>query len=329
MRDFFRRTLFGAMLAAAAIVAACGGGTQVQAFRPARIIALGDESSVLDDFQGDHNARKYSVNALLSESTDPHTLSCKVLPIWIQVLANGYGITFPQCNAADPVVANPTGRIRAQPNAKVADIAAQIDAQNAESPFNANDFVTVMVGQHDILDAYAQYPNVSEATLTASLETAGAVLGQQVNRITDSGAKVLLATVIDQGITPFAAAEKAANADTDRAALLQRLSTRFNSSMRQTILNDGRKIGLILADEYFNGVYTVVGAGGFNNVITPVCDLSKSQLVPPSILDCTTLTLIPNGSATTYLWADTLHLSAGGQFQLGSLALTRAQNNPF
>src|SRR4029450_1586531 len=141
-------------------------------------------------------------------------------------------------------------------------------------------------------------------------------------RITESGAKVLLATVIDQGITPFAAAERTAHSETDRAALLQRLTARFNSSLRRTIFNDGRKIGLILADEYFDGVYTVVNAGGFTNVTTPVCDLTKSQLVPPSILDCTTLTLIANGSATTFLWADTIHLSAGAQAQLGSLAVS-------
>ena len=332
MREPFRRArraLRGTLLAvvAASALAACGGGTQVQAFKPGRVIALGDETSVLDDFKGDANARKYSVNALLS-ANDPSVLSCKVFPIWIQVLATFYGITFPQCNAPDPV-ANPTGRIRATFNAHVADIAGQIDAQAAESAFTSTDFVTVLVGQHDILDAYAQYPTVGEAQLVADLEAAGTALGVQVNRIADTGAKVLLSTVLDQGITPFAQAEKAAHADVDRAALLQRLTARFNAALRQTIINDGRKIGLILADEYFDSVYTIVNAGGFTNVTTPVCDLTKSQLVPASILDCSTLTLITGGSATSYVWADTIHLSAGAQAQLGALAVQRAQNNPF
>ena len=35
------------------------------------------------------------------------------------------------------------------------------------------------------------------------------------------------------------------------------------------------------------------------------------------------------GSATEYLWADDRHLSGTGQASLGSLALARAQNNPF
>jgi hypothetical protein len=59
-----------------------------------------------------------------------------------------------------------------------------------------------------------------------------------------------------------------------------------------------------------------------------VCDLSRSQLTPPSSLDCTAQTFVPNGSPA-YLWADELHLSATGQSSLGSLAVSRAQNNPF
>jgi hypothetical protein len=53
------------------------------------------------------------------------------------------------------------------------------------------------------------------------------------------------------------------------------------------------------------------------------------MLSPPSVLDCTNLTLISNGNATSYLWADDRHLSAGGQLSLGNLAATRARNNPF
>jgi hypothetical protein len=52
-------------------------------------------------------------------------------------------------------------------------------------------------------------------------------------------------------------------------------------------------------------------------------------LTPPSILDCTNLTLIPNGTSTSYLWADDRHLSYGGQLSLGNSALQRARSNPF
>ena len=69
------------------------------------------------------------------------------------------------------------------------------------------------------------------------------VLGEQVTRIATSGAKVLLSTVPDLGLTPFGLAERAANTDTDRSALLTRLTARFNAKMRATIPNDGRMIG--------------------------------------------------------------------------------------
>jgi len=246
----------------------------------------------------------------------------------VQYLANAYHIVFPECNQQQNAVTNPTGRIRAQANAHVADIPSQIDAQIAESPFTSSDFVTVLVGMHDILDAYAQFPNVGEAQLTTDLEASGAALGAQVNRIANTGAKVLVSTVYDMGITPFAIAEASANSDTNRAALLLRLTRRFNAALRSTIQNDGRKIGLILADEYFDSVLTVGGAG-FTNLTAPVCDLTQSHLVPPSAFDCTVDTLVAGGSPTAYLWADNLLLSAGGQQQLGQLALSRAQNNPF
>lgn len=325
--DHWRRALLGGAVLASAWLASCGGGSQVVKFVPTRVIAFGDETSVIDDFQGNANGRKYSVNATVS--TTDLTLACQGNPLWIQMLANAHAIVFPQCNPPLGFVVNPSGRIRAAAGAQVADIPAQIDAQVAESGFTPSDLVTVLVGANDVLAQYATYPGTGEAQLTANLEAAGTALGDQVNRIANSGAKVLISTVPDLGITPFGLAERAANTDTDRSALLSRLTVRFNATMRAEILNDGHKIGLILADEYFRSVYNLVGNGGFANVTMGVCDLTKSALVPPSILDCTPATLVPGGGATTYLWADNTHLSAGGQQSLGSLAITRAQNNPF
>jgi outer membrane lipase/esterase len=323
----WRGALLCAVVLASGWLAACGGGTQVTAFAPKRVIAFGDETSVIDDFNGNANGRKFTVNATVS-ATD-QTLACKLDPLWTQVLANAYSIVFPQCNPAPNAVAAPTGRIRAAAGAKVADISAQIDAQVAETPFAATDLATVLVGTNDVLAEYAKYPGTGEPQLTANVEAAGTALGDQVNRIANTGAKVLISTIPNIGLTPFGLAEKAANTDTDRSALLSRLSQRFNATMRARIINDGHMIGLILADEYFVGVASVVNGGGFTNVTTGVCDLTKSALTPPSVLDCTTQTLVTGGSVTTFLWADTIHLSPGGHQALGSLALTRAQNNPF
>jgi len=321
-----RRTLGGVAVVAAALVASsCGGGEPTTRFHASRVIALGDESSQLVDTAGDNNARKYSVNATVSD-TDP-TILCGTNSIWVQSVAVFYGLVFPECNAVNPVP-SPVSRIRAQFGARAADLDAQITAQQTESAFQAGDMVTVMVGMYDVLAAYQQYPAVSEPELIAVVEAAGAETGRQVNHLTDLGAKVLLSTIFDMGITPYAVAERAAHADTDRAALLSRLTFRYNASMRATIVNDGRRIGLILMDEYVTEVGTVAGFGGFTNATDGVCDLTKSTFVPPSTLDCTSQTFI-SGGAPTYFWADSVHLSATAQGVLGTLALNRAQNNPF
>lgn len=322
-----RRALGAAAVVVAALVAAaCGGGEPTTRFHASRVIALGDESSLLVDSDNNHDARKYSVNATVSDTDQ--TIVCTSNPLWVQSVALFYGLVFPECNnSATPIVA-PVSRIRAQLGARAGDLAAQIDAQNAESPIQNGDMVTVMVGMYDVLAAYQKYPNVSEPQLIAEVEAAGAETGRQVNHLTDLGAKVLLATIFDMGVTPFGVAEKAANADTDRAALLSRLTFRYNAEMRATIVNDGRRIGLILMDEFVTEVAKVPGFGGFTNATTGVCDLTKSTFVPPSSLDCTAQTFVAGGTAL-YFWADNLHLSGTGQSSLGTLALNRAQNNPF
>ncbi len=325
LRTTGRRAL-GVVAFASTLVTACGGGTAVNSFHAARVVAFGDESSLILDTHGDANGSKYSVNATVSV-TDP-TLVCGVNPIWVQNVASLYGLVYPQCNPAATAVVAPVSRIRAGFGARAADLGAQIDAQQAESALGAGDLVTVLIGDNDVIAEYQQYPAQSEAQLTANVEAEGAEVGRQVNRLADTGAKVILASIIDVGGTPFATAERNAHADTDRAALLSRLSQRFNASLRATIVNDGRKIGLVLLDELVSAIVKFPGLQGFTNVTDPVCDLTKSALTPPSILDCTAQTFVTDGSAA-YLWADDRHLSASAQNLFGSIAISRAQNNPF
>jgi phospholipase/lecithinase/hemolysin len=321
------RVLGGIALAATLLLGACGGSDDTKSnFRASRVVVFGDETSLIVDTRGDANGSKYSVNATKS-STDA-TLVCAASPVWSQSVANSYGLVFPQCNNALAPVPSPTSRIRAAFGARAVNLATQIDAQQAESALGSGDLATVLVGANDIVAEYQRYPQLSEGQLVANLEALGAEVGRQVNRLAATGAKVLLSTAPDVGVTPFAIAERAAHTDTDRAALLSRLSFRFNALLRATIVNDGRKIGLVLLDDMVVTLVKFPGTQGINNVTQPVCDLSKSELTPPSILDCTTLTLVPNG-ATDYLWADDRRLSASGQGLLGSIAVSRAQGNAF
>src|SRR6478752_5140568 len=93
-----RRALGGVAVVAAALVAAsCGGsGEPTTRFHASRVIALGDESSMLVD-AGDHNGRKFSVNATVSDVDQ--TVVCTANPLWVQSVAVLYGLVFPECNS--------------------------------------------------------------------------------------------------------------------------------------------------------------------------------------------------------------------------------------
>jgi lysophospholipase L1-like esterase len=318
--------LAGTAICVALLASSCGGSSSQTRFIPARIISFGDESSMIVDLNGDGNGAKFTVNATVS-STDP-TLACQVNAIWNQSVAASFGLVFPECNPGSTALTAPVSRIRATRGARAADLAAQIDAQLADSPLGPGDMATLLIGENDIIAQYLLYPTLSEVDLTANVEAAGAEAGRQLNRLADLGVKVLIATAPDVGATPFAIAERAAHPDTDRAAILTRLTQSFNGKLRATMFNDGRRIGLILLDELVDAIVKNPGLDGITNTTDAVCDLTQSKLIPPSSLDCTTLTLIPDGTAA-FLWADDRHLSASGQNIFGSNAITRAHNNSF
>lgn len=299
-----------AALLATGLLASCGGGTQIDEFKPARLVSFGDESSVITA-----DGKKYSTNYV--DPTDGP--ECDAARIWIQELASHYGFAFAQCNP--DALTTTVAQTQATVNATVDDFSAQVAAFNTAAPLNSSDMVTVMVGMHDVLNAYARYPTESEAVLTADVQAAGRRLASQVNSITDSGARVLVSTIIDVGLTPFAIAETAAHTDTDRGDLLTRLVDAFNRAMRLDLVNDGSKIGLLLADDLTRAGERVPGAYGLGNTTDGVCSVA--------LPDCTNLTVVTDGNVETYLWADSLHWAQAMQDQLGNQAVSRVNNNPF
>lgn len=305
------------------LLAACGGGDQVEQFRPTRVVSFGDEASVLDTTAAGAtatNALKHTVNGVTTAAAN----DCAQNPLWIQYLASAYGLVFSECN---PTGAATTSDTRAVAGARVADVVAQVDAFLAADSFSGKTLVTVLAGQNDVLAQYALVTasgsTVSEADATAAVDAAGAALAGQVNRIAQAGGKVLISTIPNVAQTPFGVAEEAATPG--RAGLLSRLTSAFNARLRVSLTNDGRKIGLILADETID---SVVRGGGFVSVTLPACNAANR---PPLALltTCTTSTVVATGASETYLWADTLWITPAGQRLLGTLAVARAQGNPF
>ncbi|MDC8784608.1 SGNH/GDSL hydrolase family protein [Roseateles koreensis] len=301
-------------IAALAGLSACGGGTsQIQPFAPTRIITFGDETSLVTS-----EGKKYGINGLNATTA---ALDCSVNPIWVQTLANSFGLVFKECNPNQ--FATPNGLMYASVGAKVADFKNKLDAHFAISTFGPKDMVTVMVGANDILELYADYPTQSHDALMDEVRVRARNLAAQVNRIANANGRVVLATVLDQGLTPFAIKERNSKGDIDRAAFLTELTHEFNLEMRVNILNDGRLIGLVLADENLQTAVKYPSSFGFSNVTDAAC------LTTVTIDNCTTNTLMSSSSPTTWLWASDNLLSPGGQSRLATLALSRARNNPF
>lgn len=309
-----RRVLGGAALAAMLGLSACGGGSSpIQAFEPRRVVTFGDETSYIDP-----TGRKYTINGV-----DPTTglQNCAINPIWVQSLAASFGLSYPQCDPNH--LAAPQGVMLAQPGAKVADVATAVDKFFAANFFTNKDLVTVLAGANDIQDLYVQFPAQNQAALVDEAKRRGKALADTVNRIANANGRVIVSTLPDMGKTPFAAAESLAHGDVNRSELLSSLSDAFNTALRVQLINDGRLIGLVLLDETVQGIAKFPAAFGYQNVTEAAC-------LPNVVIQaCTTNTLFPGSSGTTWLWASATLMGSGGQNQLGSLAITRAHNNPF
>lgn len=296
-----------------ALLTGCGGGTsQVDQFKPTRLLSFGDELSLLTA-----DGKKYGVNAV----SDTDAVLCANNPLWIQTVAAYYGLTFSQCNPNN--VTDPKAFTLATVGAGVNEFLTQVDTFQASNTFTNTDLITVFVGFNDIKTAYAKYPAQSEAALVAEVQAKGEALAARINTLAGLGPRVLVSTSLDIAGSPWALAEKAAHTDTDRAALMLRLTTAFNLAMRLKLVNDGSKIGLLLGDDLSRAMASdrTRGAYGIANSTVAAC----STALP----NCTTKTVVTNASTATYLWADDTRMGSVFQTYLGNQATSRLSNLPF
>lgn len=309
-----------AVVAGAGLLASCGGG-QVEAFVPTRVLAFGDEMSTLEV-----DGSKYSINAFKQITgaggtlvDDPTTLDCTRNPIWIQSVALSFGLAFDRCLGT---ATGASGQVLARVGQKVADLPAQVAAVTG-NVLGEKDLALVMIGMNDILELYGQYATQSQDALIALARERGRSLGGQVNSLALSGPAVVVLTVPDIGLSPFALAQNTSTGDGTRSAFISKLVEVFNNSMSVTLINDGRLIGLVYADIDSQNVVKFPANYGFVDVTQAAC---KDTAPLPG---CTTATLADTATGATWMWADSLRLGPGMQARLGLLAQTRAQSNPF
>lgn len=298
---------------AGVVVAACGGGTsQVEPFEPDQMVVFGDETSLVREDGLRHTVNPHNVTT--------GAIDCLLQPIWTQTVAAEMGFIFTSCSPAGAT--GTPAQMRAAAGAAADDVKTQIDQQLAAGGFSRKGLATVLAGGNDVLALYAQYPGRSEVDLLAEAHARGERLGLQVNRLVELGPRVLVSTVPDLGYSPFARAQQAQEGDSiERAVLISNLVAAFNGGVRTTILNDGRYIGLVLADEAVQAIVRVPAAFGVKDVSTAACAIALPA--------CTDKTLVESADSASWLWADDRHLAYGGQLQLGYLARARVTGNPF
>lgn len=276
-----------ALCVAAAGLSACGGPTRaVESFKPTRVVVLGDELSAVDQSTG----AKYGINALVSGSTE---LACQGLPLWSQSVASAFGLS-----VCPDLSTDSTRLVRAHQGARATDLNAQLTGVDV----GPSDLVTVSIGYNDVLTLYRDRSSNSPSELTAQAEQAGLLAATEICQVLRRGARAVVTTAPDLGLSPFGLQEM------DKGALLTQLTDQFNAGLRSLQNHvkvkcddkvvDGWQFGLLLGQEKTKpGASTV----GLSNVTEAACNGASG------LGDCTTATLKPGASASGWLWAtDTL-----------------------
>jgi len=321
LRRIASRSVAGLVAVGALVaLASCGGGTyQQKTFVPARLLSFGDENSRMET-QG----RKYSINGF---DTATQEVDCTLNPIWNQVVANSYGLVFQHCNpnAAFDITAVDLTTV----GATVDDVANSVAAFTAGDTFNGNDIVTIWVGMHDVLNDYKANGTGDPTVPLSDMKGQGIKLAGIVNQIENSGARVILMTIPDMSLSPFAYAESQ-KGDFDRLKLLQDMSTQFNLGLVTNFINDGSKIALVQADDYLRNAVRNPAGNGY--VQLPNQSYGCLDSAPLPTCNDTTLNNDPTTGQVAlahFLWADATHLGNVIQNQLGVAAAQRAHSNPF
>lgn len=325
IRSVARRGLRGLVAAAAlALLAACGGGEQAEPFDPKRLFTFGDEMSVLEGLQG----RKVMVNAVGADGAIDCSANTSSQPslLWTQRLALLFDFVFRECN---PGELEPTAFTYAAKGAKSTDFAAQVEKARAEAGgFTQDDLMTVLIGANDVLELFPLFvADPTQATandIIAELRARATRLGNAINDLTaNCGPKFIVSTIPWMQYTPYALQQARLHPDIGVLNQLQAFSNAFNSSLRTTLVNDGRRWGLVELDSMIQAGVDNPGSYGLDNITGTACVAGATE--------CRNLPaeLTSGANPTTWLWATDLWVGWRAHQYMGNYARTRANNNPF
>lgn len=276
-------------MGATGLLAGCGSGDIVSALAPSRFISFGDGLSDL----GQGGSR--------------YTINDGSLNIWVERLANRYGKTITAQSAGGLGYAQGHAVGDALPRS----IAQQIDAFLAAHTLGSSDVVLINLPMADVLAPMAAVKagTLSEASANLQIEAAARVHVAQVRRLLAAGAKyIVVAGVYDMGKSPWAISQ-------NRVSAFTNASLRLNDAFKVEAVTLGSNV--LFVDAAFlvnrNSLQETRGTYGFFWVEAPIC-------TTPTALGCTSGTLVAGTTASQYLFADAIHMTPAGNYQLGDYA---------
>jgi phospholipase/lecithinase/hemolysin len=292
-----RRAALACATAAAALVAGCGGSTQVELLKAKRLYVFGDELSLLTS-----TGQRYGINS--SAATN-----CGSYPIWTQAVATALGLTFAECNPDSKTV---TAFFKAAEGARVADVVTQVDS--VIDSLGDGDVATLLVGGWDVRDLYANSGSTSDA------DARGQVVANQVSRLVNKGVRVLIVTGLPLEKSPWGLALDAAG----RSRVVA-LSEALIGGLRAKIsLFDGRQVGMVIGDDTVTTLIDNTSYYGLTNTTGAAC--LGTAVLPACTVDTLVTDATSSGSyLNNYLWADATRPAPVVQTQWGTSAVNRLQ----
>lgn len=303
-----------ATLACVALLAACGSGTIESQLNPSRIVVFGDAFS-----DTGNTGVRYTVN----DGT---------VNIWTARLASNYAKTLTTSSAGGLNYAVGNARVAAKPDAAgkaaTATIQDQITTFLSANTIGNDDVIVIAGGVSDIVAQMQAYLAGSQTqdTTKAAVTQAGKDLATQVQRLINAGGKhVVLVGSYNLAKSPWGVA-------IGQTALLETLSTSFNSALLVDLANAGSNALYVDAAYYFNLVAGSPSSYSLNDATTMVCNSVDSTTAAPGPIGIganqVSSTLCNASTVGTldyakYLFADGLHFTPIMHQRFGDYAYDR------
>lgn len=309
---WMRRAWLVAAGAAALLLAACGGGSVDSQLSPSRVIAFGDGMADVGQTGGRYTVNDGSVNN------------------WTQFVANSYDRDLAPSSSGGLSYAWGNARVAAKPdaagNSATPTVQEQIDTFLAGNAIADDDLILVSAGTADVITQARLALDGSQTTdeAIANAEQAGRDLATQIKRLVSAGGRhVVVAGTYNLGRSPWAR-------ELGSDGLLENLSTKFNSSLLISLVDQGGNVLYVDFALYFNQ------QTGNNNDVANNTDAVCTSVDPgPGIGTgagqvnsrlCTPGTIRAGQDYNNYLFADRVYPTPRGHQLFGDYARGRLQD---